>query len=172
MAKIFFLTTIICGTGWGVAHFLLMTMRSLSDRRKIDRSRHGGLRHDRNANGKGFGVFVPEALEIYIAGEMPEKEENLIKVLAHEFKHFLQYREEKPFDEAEADAFAEEIYKKAKRQQEKTKARKQIEECIEACIDCDGIATINKNCSNCGVMSKLRDAGIRAREERQKIRQE
>lgn len=26
MAKIFFLTTIICGTGWGVTHFLLMTM--------------------------------------------------------------------------------------------------------------------------------------------------
>lgn len=116
--------------------------------------------------GKGFGVFIPETLEIYIAGEMPEKEENLIKTLAHEFKHFLQHREEKPFDEAEADAFAEEIYKKIKRQQEKTEARKQIEECIEACIDCDGITTTNKNCDNCGVMSKLRAAGIRAREEK------
>lgn len=116
--------------------------------------------------GKGFGVFVLETSEIFIAGDMPEKEENLIKVFAHEFKHFLQWRDKKPFDEADADAFAEEIYKKIKRQQEKTEARKQIDECIEACIDCDGIATINKNCSNCGVMSKLRDAGVRAREER------
>ena len=64
--------------------------------------------------GVGFGVFVPETLEIFIAGEMPDKEENLIKVLAHEFMHFLQYRDKKPYDEADADAFAEEIYKKIK----------------------------------------------------------
>ena len=62
--------------------------------------------------GVGFGVFVPETLEIFIAGEMPEKEKNLIKVLAHEFMHFLQYRDKRQYDEEEADAFAEEIYNK------------------------------------------------------------
>lgn len=63
--------------------------------------------------GKGFGVFIPETLEIYIAGDMPGESEDLIKTLAHEFKHFLQYCDGKPFNETEADEFAEEIYKKA-----------------------------------------------------------
>lgn len=63
--------------------------------------------------GKGFGVFIPETLEIYIAGDMPGESENLIKTLAHEFKHFLQYCDGKPFNETEAEKFAEEIYKKA-----------------------------------------------------------
>lgn len=117
--------------------------------------------------GKGFGVFVPETLEIYIAGEMPEKEDGLIKTLAHEFKHYLQYRDKKPFDEAEADAFAEEIYKKIKRQQDDPqKARKQLYECIETCLDCDGIVTHEKNCGICGVTPKVRDAVIKIREAR------
>lgn len=63
-------------------------------------------------DGMGFGVFVPETLEIYIAGDMTEKEEGLIRTLAHEFKHFIQYCDGKPFDELEAEEFAEEIYKK------------------------------------------------------------
>lgn len=113
--------------------------------------------------GKGFGVFVPETLEIFIAGEMPEKEENLIKVLAHEFKHFLQYRDKKPYDEAEADAFAEEIYKEVKQKRDITEARRQIIKCVEVCIDCEGI---NKKCSTCDNIRKLTSAGIRAREEK------
>lgn len=62
--------------------------------------------------GFGFGVFVPEKLEIFIAGDMPGGEESRIKTLAHEYKHFMQYCEGKPFDEEEAEGFAEEIYKK------------------------------------------------------------
>ena len=38
--------------------------------------------------GKGFGVFIPEKLEIFIAGDMPGESKDLIKTLAHEFKHF------------------------------------------------------------------------------------
>ncbi len=64
--------------------------------------------------GVGFGVFVPATMEIYLAGDIPEKEEGLIKTLSHEYKHFLQHCEGKPFDEEEAEAFAEEIYKKIK----------------------------------------------------------
>lgn len=64
--------------------------------------------------GVGFGVFVPATMEIYIAGDIPEKEEGLIKNIVHEYKHFLQHCEGKPFDEEEAEAFAEEIYKKIK----------------------------------------------------------
>lgn len=64
--------------------------------------------------GVGFGVFVPATMEIYLAGDIPEKEEGLIKTLSHEYKHFLQHCEGKPFDEEEAEAFAEEIYKRIK----------------------------------------------------------
>lgn len=64
--------------------------------------------------GVGFGVFVPTTMEIYLAGDIPEKEEGLIKTLSHEYKHFLQHCEGKPFDEEEAEAFAEEIYKRIK----------------------------------------------------------
>ncbi|MBD5547539.1 MAG: hypothetical protein HDQ97_09085 [Lachnospiraceae bacterium] len=63
-------------------------------------------------DGIGFGVFVPETLEIFIAGDMPGGEESLIKTLAHEYKHFMQYCEGEPFNEEEAEEFAEEIYKK------------------------------------------------------------
>lgn len=64
--------------------------------------------------GVGFGVFVPATMEIYLAGDIPEKEEGLIKTLAHEYKHFLQHCEGKTFDEEEAEAFAEEVYKRVK----------------------------------------------------------
>lgn len=62
--------------------------------------------------GVGFGVFVPETLEIFIAGSMQGGEESLIKTLAHEYRHFMQHCEGKPFNEEEAEEFAEEIYKK------------------------------------------------------------
>lgn len=64
--------------------------------------------------GVGFGVFVPATMEIYLAGDIPEKEEGLIKTLSHEYKHFLQHCEGEPFDEEEAENFAEEIYKRIK----------------------------------------------------------
>lgn len=55
---------------------------------------------------KGFGVFVPDTLEIYIATDVPEPEETLVETMAHEYKHFMQYCEEQPFDEEEAETFA------------------------------------------------------------------
>lgn len=54
--------------------------------------------------GKGFAVFVPDTLEIYIATDVPDPETALIETMAHEYKHFMQYCENKPFDE-EAEAF-------------------------------------------------------------------
>lgn len=54
----------------------------------------------------GFGVFIPETLEIYIATDVPQWEETLIETTAHEYKHFMQYCEGEPFDEEEAECFA------------------------------------------------------------------
>lgn len=71
--------------------------------------------------GFGFGVFVPEKLEIFIAGDMPGGEESLIKTLAHEYKHFMQYCEGKPFNEEEAEEFAEKIYKKITQEAKETR---------------------------------------------------
>ena len=55
---------------------------------------------------KGFGVFVPDTLEIYIPTDVPEPETTLIETLAHEYKHFIQHCEGQPFDEEEAESFA------------------------------------------------------------------
>lgn len=63
---------------------------------------------------KGFGVYVPETKEIFLAGDIPEKEDNIIKTLAHEYRHFLQHCCGEPFNEQQAETFAEEIYKMTK----------------------------------------------------------
>lgn len=55
--------------------------------------------------GIGFAVFVPDTLEIYIATDVPEPETDLIETMAHEYKHFMQYCENQPFDEEEAESF-------------------------------------------------------------------
>lgn len=61
--------------------------------------------------GVGFAVFNPETLEIYIATELPEPDREffLIETMAHEYKHFMQLCEGKPFDEKEAEEFGEKI---------------------------------------------------------------
>ena len=55
----------------------------------------------------GFGVYIPENAEIYVAAELPE--EITLSTIAHEYKHFIQFSEGKDFDEDEAEKFAEEI---------------------------------------------------------------
>ena len=58
--------------------------------------------------GIGFGVFVPETQEIFVAGDMPEPQ-CLITTIAHEYKHFIQYCENRPYSEEEAEEFAETV---------------------------------------------------------------
>jgi hypothetical protein len=59
--------------------------------------------------GKGFGVFVPERNEIYVATEVPEPEITIIETIAHEYYHFVQKCWNVPYDEAEAEFFAETV---------------------------------------------------------------
>ena len=59
-----------------------------------------------------FGVsHIPdnenENYEIWVAGDLPD--EYLITTIAHEFAHFLQYCHGEPFDEDEAEEFANKI---------------------------------------------------------------
>lgn len=68
----------------------------------------------------GFGCYVPADKTIYLAGEMPEevpeKDTAILETLAHEYKHFLQDCEEKPFDEEEAENFAQKVIKDMERE--------------------------------------------------------
>lgn len=59
-----------------------------------------------------FGCFDPMQLTIYLATDIQEPEETLIETTAHEYKHFIQMCEGKPFDEEEAETFALWIVKK------------------------------------------------------------
>ena len=63
-------------------------------------------------NQVGFGVsHIPdcdnENYEIWVAGDLPD--EYLITTIAHEFAHFLQYCHGEPFNEEEAEEFANKI---------------------------------------------------------------
>lgn len=57
---------------------------------------------------KGFGVYVPDEKQIYVAGEVPH--EVLVKALFHELMHWIQDVSGRGFDEDEADQFACRIY--------------------------------------------------------------
>ncbi len=68
-------------------------------------------------DGIGFGVFVkPETKDetpsIFIAGDIPSEDFQIIETLAHEYCHFIQYCEEKEFSEEEAENFAKEVIDK------------------------------------------------------------
>ena len=56
-----------------------------------------------------FGMFNRETNHCYVAGNL--EEEQVIKTIAHEYKHFLQKCEEIEFNEEDAENFAEDIYK-------------------------------------------------------------
>jgi Zn-dependent peptidase ImmA (M78 family) len=55
-----------------------------------------------------FGMFGNYNDHIYIAGDMPE--EQVLKTIAHEYKHFIQKYSDAAFDENEAENFADMIY--------------------------------------------------------------
>lgn len=57
----------------------------------------------------GFGVFCEMTQDIYIAIDIPDPEVNVPANIAHEYMHFLQWCEGRPYDEEEADRFAEEV---------------------------------------------------------------
>ena len=57
--------------------------------------------------GIGFGVFDVEHQQIYVAADIEEAEINVPMSIAHEYKHFLQWCEGKPFDDVEAEEFAQ-----------------------------------------------------------------
>lgn len=61
---------------------------------------------------KGFGVYVPESKSIYVAEDIPEKETTIIETISHEYWHFIQHCRKEPFDENEAEKFAEEVVNK------------------------------------------------------------
>lgn len=73
-------------------------------------------------DGKGFGVFeVPKTEDdvpcVYIAGDMPNDDFQIVETLAHEYKHFMQWCNKEEFSEKEAEEFAKEIKEKWKKMQ-------------------------------------------------------
>lgn len=58
---------------------------------------------------RGFGVFSPKEEKIYIADKIPGGIDGLIEVVAHEWKHWLQYCNDEAYDEDEAEEFAKKI---------------------------------------------------------------
>lgn len=73
-------------------------------------------------DGMGFGVFVKpnsddEVPAIYIAGDMPNDDFQVVETLAHEYKHFMQYCDREQFSEEEAEEFARKAVGKLCRKQ-------------------------------------------------------
>lgn len=65
-------------------------------------------------DGMGFGVFVKpnsdnEVPMIYIAGDMPNDDFQVIETLAHEYRHFMQYCNGEEFSEEQAEEFARKV---------------------------------------------------------------
>lgn len=61
-------------------------------------------------DGTGFAVFIPNLNRIYVAADIPEPEINLVKNIAHEYKHYMQMCDGESYNETEAEEFAEKIY--------------------------------------------------------------
>ena len=58
----------------------------------------------------GFGMFSKETNHCYVAGDL--EEEQVLKTIAHEYKHFLQKCDMIDFNEDDAEDFAENVYNK------------------------------------------------------------
>lgn len=56
---------------------------------------------------RGFGVYDPETRTIYVPTEMEDEE--LIRTIAHEYRHFMQYNGNDDIDEVDAEEFADMI---------------------------------------------------------------
>ena len=65
---------------------------------------------------RGFGVFDPSNRVIYVPSLMEDDE--LVRTIAHEYRHFMQYcngaRAEEDFDEEDAEMFADYVLKQIK----------------------------------------------------------
>lgn len=76
-----------------------------------------------------FGMFNRETNHCYVAGDL--EEEQVLKTIAHEYKHFLQKCDGGSFDEEDAENFADLMYDRFT-----CDIRKTTEEC-SACVFCD-----------------------------------
>ena len=56
-----------------------------------------------------FGMFGNESDHIYVAGDI--QIEQILKTVAHEYKHFLQKYSSESYSENEAENFADKVYK-------------------------------------------------------------
>jgi len=65
---------------------------------------------DPYTEGIAFGMFGRENDECYVAGDLGI--EQVLKTIAHEYKHFLQKYDDMEFNEKDAEDFAEDIYKR------------------------------------------------------------
>lgn len=70
----------------------------------------------------GFGMFGRENNECYVAGDL--EIEQVLKTIAHEYKHFIQKYDGVEFNEEDAENFADETYKRFV-----CEIRKTIEDC-------------------------------------------
>lgn len=77
-----------------------------------------------------FGMFNRETNHCYVAGDL--EEEQVLKTIAHEYKHFLQKCDSLEFNEDDAEDFAEDIYKR---------------------FSCE-IRNISEDCRDCGFCKK------------------
>lgn len=57
----------------------------------------------------GFGVYVSNKKEIYIAADVPEPEITMQETIAHEYRHFMQECMGVSFDEEDAEKFAKQV---------------------------------------------------------------
>ena len=64
---------------------------------------------DPYTKGIAFGMFGRENDECYVAGDL--ETEQILKTIAHEYKHFLQKYNGEDFNEEDSEDFAEDIYK-------------------------------------------------------------
>lgn len=67
--------------------------------------------------GTGFGVFVKPESEneipaIYIAGDIPNNDFEIVETLAHEYRHFMQWCNGEDFFEEQAENFAKKVVEK------------------------------------------------------------
>lgn len=64
--------------------------------------------------GMGFGLFVAPKSEdeipvIYIAGDMPNDDFQIVETLAHEYRHFMQWCNREEFSEEQAEEFGRKV---------------------------------------------------------------
>ena len=95
------------------------TIRYLNDNYSVDENVYIKIAEgydviETSPNGdRGFGVFDPNNRLIFIPSLMEDSE--LVRTIAHEYRHFMQYcdgaRKEEDYDEKDAEEFADKILK-------------------------------------------------------------